>query len=71
MGWCPVRSVLFSLLQHHKFGCLYFVVIFVLELMILNESSLTAPVYAKVCKKRWSNEPTVIGALLDKSFSTD
>jgi hypothetical protein len=40
-----------------------------MELMILNGSYLTD--YAKVCKKRWPNEPIVIGAILDKSFSTD
>ena len=35
-----------------KLDAFYFVVIFVLELMTFNESFLTAPAYAKVCKKK-------------------
>lgn len=70
MGAALSDLFFFPCYNTRKLDAFYFVVIFVLEVMTFNESSLIAPVYAKVRKKKdwW---PTVMSALFDKAYSTD
>lgn len=52
MGAALSDLFFFPCYNTRKLDAFYFVVIFVLEVMTFNESSLIAPVYAKVRRKK-------------------